>query len=318
MTRFFTAAASLACCSVQNLFVQNTDKQEIFGVGTTECIESIVRFAVEEKNLDSPLCKNERELLIANTSEIVYQLGCNLHFWEFRRNLRKTVHKFAAIKSEGKLEDPESIRKLWKGVADSVCTVSFANRRLGRIPLDELQFFPHVISLGLSDMGLADRNIRDIERLSFLSDLRTLRIRRNRLTSIPCFNQFRSLKYVNMSYCPITSLSVQNYTDYCSDPSGSIGRCNTIEVFSCSHSPVDSISEDFFCAFPNLRVLYLNSTRITDISMLDDAFFAKYKNITLIELQNCNITRFPDLISKRNRKKIAGVHWKQSESVYNF
>lgn len=148
-------------------------------------------------------------------------------------------------------------------------------------------------------MRFRDSSIHSIEQLCFLEKLEYLILKDNAFTRIPCFKEFENLKYVSMSGCPVSSLRVENCTGCCA-----------LEILDCSFTGIATIDKKLFSAFPNMKLLNLSHTGITDISMLDNRFFKKHKNILKIDLTGCEIAKFPRRISVDNRSRFAGVSWK--------
>lgn len=123
---------------------------------------------------------------------------------------------------------------------------------------------------------------------------------------MPKFSDFKSSKFIDLQGCLIEALNAENNTD----TDGNIVPNRRVETIYLRKSKAKSMKSEFFEAFPNLRILDLADTKITDIRMFDDGFFEKYPDIKEICLLGCEIADFPKIDNEKNKRKLIGVNWR--------
>lgn len=292
----------------QNLFCDCIDY--LSDSPARDCLLSLSRTAVREKYSGR---EEEIEQLSLNLAELLYQARRLLPeeiIEEIRDVSTRDTDSTAdtdrdANISIDNIKTRDSRKEQWHSITSLLTCIHFRNARLNFVPFKELEFFPEISRIDLSGMDFTDKDIKSIENLSSLKKLEILYLNENAFTRIPCLSQFENLRCLGMWGCPLVSLDVQT----CTCPV--MCSCPSLEEFNCNFSGARSIPPEFFDAFPGLKRLLLFGSKITDISMFNDQFFEKYRNIEVIDLTLCPVVKSGEELSVGNARKLLAA------SVFN-
>lgn len=117
----------------------------------------------------------------------------------------------------------------------------------------------------------------------------------------------RALERFYMCNFQINTLTAERYID---DADDNISPCKSLNTIRLQNSKIKSIDMKFFNAFPNLEILRLSDTSVSDISIFDDDFFTDHPKIQKIDLTGRTITEFPKKITPENKERFWGVNWR--------
>lgn len=304
------ATALLAKCRVeQSLFSTRFEETDDVIGGSIECFETLSRAAVDEEYKEH-LRSSEKEQLVADLTEFLCYLNYDNETVsdDTADKVEEIVNSCYVLQSDENVSEQErktGMLALWKELASLQDSMQLREAEFSRVPARELRFFPGMVSLAMNFDNLTDEDTETIESLCFLEELSYLSLQETHLTVMPCFNRFKKLCIAELRSSKISCLNAERYKD----GNGIIVPCLGITHVYFDDSLVSEIEEEFFQTFPNLRMLGLANTKITDISMFNDAFFERHSNVRMILVKGCNIKKFSKNISKENKRRFVSLRW---------